>query len=124
MVIAVLLVERLHRLIEVHTFAAIRACHLADEHRSHDRILIARMTASQVTIALFEAEDEAVELSRLFQLTLNATEIFEAREHPLELYAMISRDRIDDARRNDGGDRERTRRHLAQLGAHAAEGIE
>ena len=124
MVIAVLLIERLHRLIEVHAFAAIRACHLADEHRGHDRVLIARMTASQVAIALFEAEDEAVELSRLFQFALNTADVFEAREHPLELYAMISRDRIDDARRNDGGDRERTRRHLAQLGAHAADVIE
>ena len=82
------------------------------------------MTASQIAIALFEAEDEAVKLSRLFQFALNATDVFEAREHPLELYTMVGRDRIDDARRNDGGDRERTRRHLAQLRTHAADVIE
>ena len=71
------------------------------------------MASCQVAIALFEAEDEAVELSRLFQFALDTADVFEAREHPLELYAMVGRDRINDARRNDGGDRKRTRGHLA-----------
>ena len=69
--------------------AAIVGCHLTDEHGSDHRVLVTYVRSGQISVALFEPEDETVHFTVRFQIGDLITDPLESGERLTHLHSIV-----------------------------------
>ena len=117
-------VQVAHRVREVFPLQLVTLRHLADEQARVYGVLVAHVVAREVSVALLEAEDEAVGLPRVREFGDDVADVLEAGQTTAQLKAVFNSERIDHRARHDRGDGHFLGKVLVAFGSHAADVIE
>ena len=96
LVVAVFFIYLGHLLGESLALRFIICRHLADKERGDYRILVSRVQAREITVALFHAENESVALVFLFEIGRKFADIFKSGQHIVYRAAVALRDAVNE----------------------------
>ena len=122
-VVAVLLVQLLHGLVEVHALLGVVGGHLDAHLDGDDGVLVAGVGADEVAVGLLEAHEVAVLLALVLELVDLVADVLEAGQHAAHLKAVVAGQRVGHHGRDDRGDGDLGLGVLAALLGHLDEPV-
>ena len=122
-VVAIALIQGIHRLVEVHVASGIPRSHFNAKHGGDNSVLIASMCANKIAVGLLKAHEEAILLTGILELVNLVADVLEAREHAAHLKAASTCQDVGHSRGYDGGNGYLILGFLATLFSHGKEPV-